>query len=49
MKVKVYGWDSKPIDVEEMNVHFMDEAMVWFEFITKNGRKISTYVFKGGV
>ena len=49
MKIKVYGWEKTPVDVEEMRVYFVDEQWVWFEFRTKKGRVIQTMSFKGEI
>jgi len=36
-------------ELKELRIHFMGEDFVWFEGITKDGKKIHTLPLKGSV
>ncbi len=40
------GKDEK---VTKMNVNFLGENFVWFEFVLENGKKVQTMCLKGEV
>jgi len=45
-KIKLYGWNKEPIEIETLEVNMGTEGYMWLRMIDKDGKKYETGLLK---